>query len=97
MTPTEPLREAHNHDLLSNPEIQNTIVKILDMVGNPFLIAALIMIYLMYRLLQRKEKTFDNSLKDVFNELHQNALLLTEQASTIKTLVEMLKRDDRQD
>lgn len=83
------------HELLLNPEIAQTVVQILKLVGNPFLITALVMIFLMYRLLQRKEKTFDSSLKDVFNELHQNALLITEQAATIKTLVEMIKDNDQ--
>lgn len=81
-------------DLLFSPAIAKAIVDILTLIGNPFLIVSVIVVVLMYRLLQRKEKTFDSSMKDVFNELHQNALLITEQAATIKTLVDILKGYD---
>ena len=73
---------------------KEVVITVVEKVGDPFLITALVVVYLMYRLLQRKEKTYDSSLKDVFNELHANALLLTEQAATIQTLVNLLARRD---
>lgn len=66
------------------------IYKLAELVGDPFLITALVVVYLMYRLLQRKEKTFDGSLKDVFNEINAMSKLLNQQATTIKVLVDMI-------
>jgi len=73
-----------------DPAIRDVILALIKTIADPFLLTGLVVVFLMYRLLQRKESTFDNSMKDVFNELHAMSRLLVEQASTIKTLVELV-------
>jgi len=73
-----------------SPALKEILLTLIKTIADPFLLTGLVVVFLMYRLLQRKERTFDSSLKEVFKELHANALLITEQAATIKTLVEML-------
>lgn len=75
---------------------KDIVLKIIETVGDPFLITALVVVFLMYRLLQRNAHLFDSSLKDVFNELHTMSKLLTEHASTLNTLVKMIKQDDKE-
>ena len=79
-----------------DPAIKEVLLALIKTIADPFLLTGLVVVFLMYRLLQRKENTFDGSMKDVFNELHAMSRLLTEQAATIQTLVEMSIRHDKE-
>jgi len=90
MIPTHPEEAAAT---VLDPALKEILLTLIKTIADPFLLTGLVVVFLMYRLLQRKENTFDNSMKDVFNELHAMSRLLTEQAATIQTMVEMRRHD----
>jgi hypothetical protein len=78
---------------------KDIIIKIIDTVSDPFLITALVVVFLMYRLLRRNQITFDNSLKEVFAEMRKMSAVLTETVTTNKVLTDIIiqlkkKEDD---
>ena len=79
-----------------DPTMKEVLLALIKTISDPFLLTGLVVVFLMYRLLQRKESTFDSSMKDVFNELHAMSRLLTEQSATIQTLVNLVARNDKE-
>lgn len=68
------------------------ILKVVETIGDPFLITALVVVVLMYFLLRHMQKIFDNSLKDVFNEMRAMSQVLTDAVSTNKILTDIIVR-----
>lgn len=73
----------------------DAVVEILHLIDDPILIVAVLVVFFMYRLLLRREKSLENHLESVYNELHENTKLLAEFSGTTKALIEMLKHGQR--
>jgi hypothetical protein len=69
----------------------HAVVEVLKLIEAPTLIVAIIVVFLMYRLLLRRERTIENGFTNVYNELHANTKLLSEFSGTTKALIEMIK------
>lgn len=76
----------------ATPVSDKVLLKIIETVGDPFLITALVVVVLMFFLLRRNQKTFDTSLKEVFSELRALSQILSETVTTNKVLTDIIVR-----
>lgn len=66
------------------------VLKIIETVSDPFLITALVVVFLMFLLLRRNQRTFDGSLKEVYTELRSMSQIMAETVATNKVLTDII-------
>ena len=66
------------------------LLKIIETVSDPFLITALVVVFLMYLLLRQSQKTLDNSMKEVYTELRKMSQVLTQAVTANKVLTDII-------
>lgn len=73
------------------------VLKIIETVSDPFLITALVVVFLMFLLLRRNQRTFDDSLKEVYTELRSMSNIMAETVATNKVLTDIIVQLKRKD